>query len=221
VTANFGPIQYTDGFESGSLTQLTWTTSGDLPWYVQTNVVCQGLYAARSGAITNSQSSSLSLTTNFIAGTGSFDFKVSSQTNWDYLNFYVDGTLYLHWSGEVGWANFAFPVTAGPHTLLWIYVKSPSGSGGLDAGFIDDVNLPLSLPAPPTPPQLALERQSDGSLLMTVSGLGSGQYIIQNSTNLVAWQNYSTNTASGGIIQITLPAGTTTNQAEFYRAIAP
>jgi hypothetical protein len=56
---------------------------------------------------------------------------------------------------------------------------------------------------------------------MTVSGLGSGQYIIQNSTNLVAWQNYSTNTASGGIIQITLPAGTTTNQAEFYRAIAP
>jgi hypothetical protein len=221
VTANFGPIQYTDGFESGSLTQLTWTTSGDLPWYVQTNVVCQGLYAARSGAITNSQSSSLSLTTNFIAGTGSFDFKVSSQTNWDYLNFYVDGTLYLHWSGEVGWANFAFPVTAGPHTLLWIYVKSPSGSGGLDAGFIDDVNLPLSLPAPPPPPQLALERQSDGSLLMTVSGLGSGQYIIQNSTNLVAWQNYSTNTASGGIIQITLPAGTTTNQAEFYRAIAP
>ena len=33
------------------------------------------------------------LTTNFSAGIGSFDFKVSSETNWDYLNFYVDGVL--------------------------------------------------------------------------------------------------------------------------------
>ena len=65
LTANFVPIPYTDGFESGDLSHLTWVTAGDAPWFVQTNVVCQGMYAARSGVITDSQSSSLILTTNF------------------------------------------------------------------------------------------------------------------------------------------------------------
>jgi hypothetical protein len=220
LTANFVPIPYTDGFESGGLSQLPWTTAGDAPWFVQTNVVCQGQYAARSGAITNSQTSSLILITNFSAGTGSFDYKVSSETNWDFLNFYVDGVLALHWSGEVGWANFAFSLTAGMHTLEWTYVKDPSDYSGLDAAFIDDVNLPLSGSSGGPPPQLQLQHQNDGSLLMTLTGQGSGQYVIQTSTNLVDWLNFSTNTASGGVIQITIPANPT-NQAQFYRAFAP
>ena len=73
------------------------------------NVVDQGQYAARSGVITNSQTSSLILSTNFTAGTGSFDYKVSSEQGWDSLNFYVDGVLLQQWSGEIGWANYAFP----------------------------------------------------------------------------------------------------------------
>ena len=87
LTANFVPFPYTDGFESGGLLHLPWITAGDAPWFVQTNVVDQGMYAAQSGAITNSQTSSLILTTNFSAGIGSFDFKVSSETNWDYSKF--------------------------------------------------------------------------------------------------------------------------------------
>ena len=220
LTANFVPIPYTDGFESGGLSQLPWVTAGDAPWFVQTNVVAQGQYAAQSGAITNSQTSSLILTTNFSAGTGSFDFKVSSETNWDFLNFYVDGVLSLHWSGEVGWANFAFALNAGTHTLEWSYVKDPSDYSGLDAAFIDDVNLPLNGSSGGPPPQMQLQRQNDGSFLMTLTGQGGGQYVIQTSTNLVSWQNFSTNTATGGVIQITIPANPT-NQAQFYRAFAP
>ena len=219
LTANFVPFPYTDGFESGGLSHLPWITAGDAPWFVQANVVDQGQYAAQSGAITNSQTSSLILTTNFSTGIGSFDFKVSSETNWDYLNFYVDGVLSLHWSGEVGWANYTFALNAGMHTLEWNYTKDPSLSSGLDAAFIDDVNLPLGAPVVP-PPQLKLQRQSDGSLVMTVTGQGNGQYITQTSTNLVNWQDFSTNTASGGVFQITIPANPT-NRAQFYRAFAP
>jgi hypothetical protein len=218
LTANFVPLPFTDGFESGGLSQLPWTTTGDAPWFVQTNVVAQGQYAAQSGAITNSQTSSLILTTNFNAGLGSFDFKVSSETNWDFLNFYVDDVLYKQWSGEVGWANYTFALNAGMHTLKWSYAKDPSLSSGLDAAFIDDVNLPVGAPVIP-PPQLQLQRQNDGSLLMTLTGQGNGQYVIQTSTNLVDWQNFSTNTANGGIIQITIPASPT-NPAQFYRAFA-
>jgi hypothetical protein len=64
-----------------------------------------------------------------------------------------------------------------------------------------------------------LQHQNDGSLLMTLTGQGNGQYVIQTSTNLVAWQNFSTNTAIGGVIQITIPANPT-NPAQFYRAFA-
>jgi hypothetical protein len=218
LTANFVAFPFTDGFESGGLSHLPWTTAGDAPWFVQTNIVDQGLYAAQSGAITNSQTSSLILITNFTAGIGSFDFKVSSEAGWDFLNFSVDDVLYKQWSGEVGWANYTFALNAGAHTLEWSYVKDPSLSSGLDAAFIDDVNLPLGAPIIP-PPQLQLQHQNDGSLLMTLTGQGNGQYVIQTSTNLVAWQNFSTNTASGGVIQITIPANPT-NPAQFYRAFA-
>jgi Pro-kumamolisin, activation domain/Divergent InlB B-repeat domain len=219
LTANFVPFPFTDGFESGNLSHLPWTTAGNAPWFVQTNIVDQGMYAAQSGAITNSQTSSLILTTNFNAGLGSFDFKVSSEADWDFLNFSVDGVLYKQWSGEIDWANYTFALNAGMHTLEWSYTKDPSLSSGLDAAFIDDVNLPLGTPIVP-PPQLKLQRQSDGSLVMTVTGQGNGQYITQTSTNLVNWQNFSTNTASGGVIQIIIPANPT-NRAQFYRAFAP
>jgi hypothetical protein len=217
VTANFVSLPFTDGFESGDLSHLSWITAGDVPWFVQTNVVAQGLYAASSGAIGDSQTSSLILTTNFYAGTGSFDYKASSETNWDFLNFYVDGVLYKQWSGEAGWANYSFNLTAGPHTLEWTYAKDPSDSSGLDAAFLDDLTLPISFIAPP---QLQLHRQSDGTFLVTITGQGNGLYITQTSTNLVDWVNYSTNNATGGIIQLTIPANPA-NAAQFYRAIVP
>jgi len=181
--------------------------------------VDQGQYAARSGVITNSQTSSLILSTNFTAGTGSFDYKVSSEQNWDSLNFYVDGVLLQQWSGEIGWANYAFPLAAGAHTLEWSYVKDPTISSGLDAAFLDDVDLPLGSPGGPTPPQLQLQ-SGGGGFLMTITGQANQQYVIQTSTNLVNWQDFSTNSAAGGVIQITLPANTT-NRAQFYRAYAP
>ncbi|MEJ0089345.1 MAG: protease pro-enzyme activation domain-containing protein [Limisphaerales bacterium] len=219
LTANFAAVAYTDGFESGNLSHLSWVTDGSAPWFVQTNVVAQGVYAARSGVITDSQSSSLILTTNFTAGTGSFDYKVSSEAGWDFLNFYVDGVLNQQWSGTIGWANYAFALTVGTHTLTWSYVKDPNLSSGLDAAFIDDVNLPISSTIP-QPPQLQLQRQGNGSFLMTLTGQVGSQYVTQVSTNLVTWQNFSTNTANGGVIQITIPVSTT-NQAQFYRAFAP
>jgi len=214
LTANFVPTPFTDGFESGDLLHLAWTTAGAAPWFVTNNVVDQGQYAARSGVIGDGQTSSLILSNAFTAGIVSFDYKVSSEPGWDFLNFYVDGVLYKQWSGEVGWANYAFVLNAGAHTLKWTYVKDPNISSGLDAAFIDDVNLPLA------PPQIQFQLKNDGSFLMTLNGQSGQQYVVQTSTNLVNWQNFSTNVVAGGVIQITLPANPT-NKAQFYRAFAP
>ncbi len=220
VTANFMARQFTDGFESGALSNL-WTTAGDAPWFVQSNVVDVGHYAAQSGPIGNSQSSSLILSNNFAAGAGSFDFKISSEAAFDILSFSVDGVVLASWSGEIDWANYSFPLTAGTHTLEWTYAKDQTISMGLDAAFIDDVELPIALaPNTSTPAQIQLQQQTGGGIFMNLSGQSGQQYVIQASADLVHWQNISTNIAYGGFIRVPLPSNLT-NRTQFYRAVAP
>ena len=216
ITANFTNKAFTDGFESGSLTNnnLLWTNAGTSGWFVQTNIVAVGRYAIQSGAIGDNQSSSLILRTNFGVGTISFDYKVSSETNWDFLQFYVDTNLIQQWSGEAGWATYTFSLTnVGPHTLEWRYVKDASVSDGLDAAFIDDIHLPI-----PGFIDHLLPRQSE---FPELTGQAGQKYVVQTSTDMKNWQNISTNFAdTDGVIYVLLPSNRT-NQAQFYRAIAP
>jgi hypothetical protein len=219
VTARFRPIEYTDGFESGTLTNLGWTSGGNKPWIVQTNYVALGKYAARSGVITHNQSSSLILTANFRAGNGSFCYRVSSEQDYDFLRFHVDGIPLQSWSGAEGWASFNFPLAAGTHTLEWRYVKDSAGSAGLDAAFLDNVSLPLVIGTNAwSAANLQLRRQMDGSYFIDLTGQTNQQYVLQGSTNLINWRNLSTNIAAGGFLRIPDPASVT-NQIQFYRAV--
>lgn len=224
LSAAFEPVAFTDGFESGNLQQLPWTTSGSTPWIVTNQSVAAGLWAARSGAMTNNevsqQVSSLILTTNFQAGNVSFNYRVSSEPGWDYLKFSVNGVEVQRWSGEAGWATFVFPITAGTHTLRWDYIKDPFGSDGLDAAFLDNVLLPFGLPIDETTPAvLQIVRLPNGSLVLEVQGQPGREYLIQASTNLTGWTTIATEVASGGVIQFTDP-DTGTNPVRFYRAVA-
>ncbi len=219
VTANFRPADFTDGFETGNLLHLAWVTAGNQPWTVQTNIVAAGSFAARSGIINKNQSSALLLTGSFRAGNGSFDYRVSSELDGDFLRFFVDGLQIQQWSGEVPWANFTFPLTAGTHTLEWRYSTDPSFVSGLDAAFLDDVILPLAVGADSsTAAHLQMQRATDGSFFVDLTGQANQQYILQISTNLVNWQSVSTNIASGGFLRLPDPTGAT-NRIQFYRAV--
>jgi hypothetical protein len=58
-------------------------------------------------------------------------------------------------------------------------------------------------------------------LLLLIQGQTNREYVIQGAANLTApigWQNLSTNTAVGGVIQYVDP-GTATNPIRYYRAI--
>jgi hypothetical protein len=70
------------------------------------------------------------------------------------------------------------------------------------------------------PAHLELQLQAGGGLSVNLVGQSNQQYVIQISTDLVHWQNISTNTAVGGSIIIPLPSNRT-NPAQFYRAVAP
>jgi len=222
LAANFRPITYTDDFETGDLRKIPWLTSGNRSWVVQNTNVLAGQYTARSGVIGDNQTSSLILATNFFDGVGSFYFEVSSEMNWDFLNFYVDGLLQGQWSGEVEWTGFSFPLTRGAHTLEWRYTKDASGSAGLDAAFIDNVNLQIAVPIDASAPaHLSVLHQPGGGLLLQVLGQTNQQYVIQGATNIappVVWQNLSTNIATGGVINYPVEGA---ESVLFYRAVVP
>jgi hypothetical protein len=224
LTAHFVGVVFTDDFESGGLQHIAWITNGPAvgakPWFVQTNVVAAGQFAARSGFITDNQTSSLLFTGTFRDGNGSFDYRVSSELNFDTLKFLVDGVQQQQWSGDVPWANFALPLTAGTHTLEWRYSKDASGSSGLDAAFIDNVNLPLGLVIDSTSAaHLHIALQNNGTFLINLLGQTNQQYVLQVSTNLFSsWQNLSTNIATNGVIQYIEPVAGS-NAARFYRAV--
>ena len=127
-------------------TNLVWTTGGNSPWFVQTNYDSffygQLSPVARSGVITNNQSSVLQ-TTATGPGKLSFSWAVSSQPSVDYLAWYVNGAEQARISGSYppqnGWNSQTAYFGAGTLNLQWIYSKGPSGSGGQDAAWLDHV----------------------------------------------------------------------------------
>jgi len=221
VTANFLPIVFTDGFESGGFAGLGWTTAGNVPWIVEGTNVAAGSFAARSGVIGGGQSSSLLLNRNYRAGVGSFSFRVSSEPGWDVLTFLLDGVVQQQWSGEIDWTSYSFPVSAGVHAMEWRYAKDMNNSVGMDAAFIDNVNLPLVVPAgATTPAQLTALRQSDGLVYLQLLGQTNQFYQVQASADLVNWETIATTVTTAGYAYILDPASGT-NPLQFYRAVSP
>jgi hypothetical protein len=85
------------------------------------------------------QHSTLTLTLDCRDGDITFYCKVSSESGFDYLKFYIDRVEKGSWSGEVDWAEVSFPLTAGTGTFEWTYSKDGSESGGDDTAWIDDI----------------------------------------------------------------------------------
>ena len=131
-----------DGFETGDFTHLPWTFSGNTNWVAQTNTVQAGIYAAASGVIGHSKSTGLRLSAACPAGVVTFNYKVSSESGYDNLRFYVDGVQKGTWSGAVAWSLASYPVTAGTHTFEWVYSKDGSLTSGSDKVWVDNVTLP-------------------------------------------------------------------------------
>ena len=78
------------------------------------------------------------------ASTVYWDMAVSSESGWDYLKFYVDGSLRVQASGVPSpnawnFAQWQTPVSAGTHVFKWAYEKDGSVSHGFDGGRARDV----------------------------------------------------------------------------------
>ena len=187
---------------------LVWSSTGNAAWFSESNVTHDGLAAAQSGLITDSQSSSIQTT---VTGPGnlSFGWKVSSEEWFDYLTFYIDGLQQAAISGEVDWQQQVFAVGNGSHTLIWTYAKDPSVSVGMDAGWLDQVIFTTN---PPVITLQPLSQKGTMGAAMVLSATASGAPPItyqwlKNGTNLngATSTSYSISTATrrdSGVYQV-------------------
>jgi len=144
------PVFYSEDFESGTMTNIPWLLSGNGLWTAKSSVKHAGTYAAEAPvSITDSQSATMEISKLCTAANISFWFSVSSEANYDYLNFYIDDVLKARWAGTVPWTQVSYPVSAGNHTFKWVYSKDYSVSSGSDAAWVDDIVFP-STPSVPT-----------------------------------------------------------------------
>lgn len=132
-----------ENFESGGFSLFDWTMAGNAPWTITTQSPYEGSYAARSGTIGHSQYSTMSMAYEVaFDDTLSFYYKVSSENNYDFLRFYINGVQKGSVSGDKPWTFASYPVQAGPNTFSWTYEKDYSVSNGSDCGWVDYILLP-------------------------------------------------------------------------------
>ncbi len=218
VKALFEVSRFTENFETGDFSKLPWSSPSDQSWHVQGNAMSGGDFAAKSGSIRDGGTSSLALEMSTGAGTASFDFRVSSEPDWDFLVFYLNGRALRRWSGDVGWQRFSFSVPRGLNKLEWRYEKDGSFGVLRDAAFIDNVYVPPAPTSDDVSNELTIHVFPEGAQI-TLEALPSREYTIEASSDLQRWEPIKVKSSVSGVIHI-LDTEAVDKGRRFYRAVA-
>ena len=131
-----------EDFETGDFTKFEWEDGGNLPWTIISIYPLEGLFSARSGDISASQTSTLELSYEVMATDSITFYRKISSAEGDELRFYIGSTLMGSWSGSKSWARIAYEVTPGMKEFRWVYSKNSSGDAGSDCAWIDKIIFP-------------------------------------------------------------------------------
>ncbi len=202
-----------EDFETGNFSAYPWTFSGNQDWVIVNDETYEGEYAAKSGAISDEQTSALILEReNPVADSISFYYKVSSEGNYDKLKFYIDNEEKGVWSGNIDWTKAAYAVPAGSHTFKWVYSKDQTQSGGSDCAWLDNITLPAS-PSKSISAGFDIAECIDAtnttlsgsaSLIETVEWTTSGDGTFDDANSLQAIYTPGTNDIENGNVTLTL-----------------
>jgi len=216
-----------EDFESGDFTAFSWEFGGDADWTISTGAY-EGSYCAKSGPIGNNASTNILLELDVMTdGEINFYKTVSSEANYDYLRFYIDGNQLDEWDGDVGWGEETYSISAGNHTVEWRYVKDQGVTGGTDCARIDYITFPAlgTTPAPiidvnPSIVNKELGIDQIGEEIVELSNIGNAllNYTITLSTS-PDWLEIdpaSGNVNSGEMEEITLSFDTDGLEADQY-----
>jgi len=143
TTRGFPPVYLPNALDT---TNLVVSSKGGSQWFGQTNVTHDGSHAAQSGPLGSGTASSMRLWTTGPRNI-SFWWKVSSETNHDFLTFSAGGVVLTNISGETGWQQCTLVTPPGNQILQWTYSKDATGTAGQDAGWMDQLAI---TPVPPS-----------------------------------------------------------------------
>jgi hypothetical protein len=133
----------TEDFESGDFLNHNWQFGGNMPWEICGTDPFEGSYCSRSGTIADGNTSEMMITADVLADdTIGFHFKVSSEPQYDFLQFFIDNIKMGEWSGEMDWSYASYPVSTGEHTFHWIYSKDFYVTAGQDCAWVDYIVFP-------------------------------------------------------------------------------
>ncbi len=134
--------------EALDLPGVSWAVEGPVRWRGQQDTTHDGIDAAQSGTIGHGKETSVKTT---LIGPGSLSYwwKVSSEVDFDFLTFFLDGSEVEKVSGEAGWTKNTILIPNGVHEVRWTYSKDSSFAEGEDAGWVDEVVYQVSTELPP------------------------------------------------------------------------
>ena len=135
ATFNITSITLQDSLDASN---LDWVSTGDSSWIGQTAISHDGVDAGQSGVIASNEFSEIN-TTIVGPGTLTFYWKVSSETNYDFLRVFIDGTQQEEISGEVDWELKTIAIPSDSHIFSITYNKDGSVNSGSDMGWVDQV----------------------------------------------------------------------------------
>ncbi len=132
-----------EDYELGNFTNYAWTHN-NFPWSIDSVLPYEGTYCSRSfDGLPDGEESELYIDVNVLAaGDISFYYSVSSEQDYDYLKFKINGAKIAEWSGNIPWALATYPVGLGQNTFKWEYDKDGNWSSGQDCAFIDYIVFP-------------------------------------------------------------------------------
>lgn len=159
-------------------------------WHIDSTSVAIGRHSIRSGQISHYDSSTVNLPVNVPHSTNvSFSYKVSSESNYDWLYFYIDDEQMGRWSGDHDWTQVSYNLSAGEHTLTWRYIKDKSVNTGSDCAWVDAICFPTylyeepSLTITPSPIEMSVVHNdtTGSSALITFSNPSDIYLLYENS----------------------------------------
>ena len=131
-----------EDFEDFENTIFAWDNDATNPWTIIAGGCNEDSQSCMKsgGAGVASVTSNLSVTVNIrYEGVMSFYGKISSENNWDYGYFYIDGVEQGSYTGTSAWVLHTFDITPGTHTFKWSYQKDASVNSNDDCFYIDNI----------------------------------------------------------------------------------
>ena len=139
-----------EDYETGDFTNYAWVNDPVYPWVIDNANTYEGINSSKSGYVPDGEVSHLDISIDVTAsGDISFFKFVSSEQDYDFLQFYIDGNKQGEWSGiDNAWSFVSFPINVGNHDLGWEYDKDGGVSEGQDCAWIDYIVFPPMYIAP-------------------------------------------------------------------------